>query len=110
MRSLNKTYRGSIGVSHRRNLFVVDNANGGFDLRDLGSGGYLRTFPTGRPTRRLPKQVAFGERTKVIVGGSDHGNAYVFDQKTGVLREVLHHQKGGLVQTIAVRESYLLPG
>ena len=31
----------------------------------------------------FPKQVAFGEKGDVVVGGSDHGLVYVFDWKTG---------------------------
>ncbi|KAG2361870.1 WD40-repeat-containing domain protein [Suillus spraguei] len=48
-----------------------------------------------------PKQVAFGEEGKVVVGGSDHGLVYIFDRKTGETLETLHHGHG-LVQTISI--------
>lgn len=93
---------GNVAISTRRNQFVVDNARNGFDLYHLDNGAYIRTFPTGNPSRHLPKQVAFGEDSKVIVGGSDHGAVYVFDRKSGKPLQVLHHEDGGLVQTITV--------
>jgi hypothetical protein len=94
---------GNAAVSLRRNQFVVDNARNGFDLHQLDNAAYIRTFPTGYPLKFLPKQVAFGEDSKVVVGGSDHGAIYVFDRKTGKPLQVLHHGDTGLVQTIAVR-------
>jgi hypothetical protein len=81
---------------------MVDNATDGFDLHKLDTGAYIRTYPTGIPTRGLPKQVCFGEDAKVIVGGSDKGIVYVFDQKTGATLDVLRHADNGLVQTVAV--------
>lgn len=93
---------GNVAVSTRRNQFVIDNARNGFDLYQLDSGTYIRTFPTGNPSKLLPKQVAFGEDSKVVVGGSDHGAIYVFDRKTGKPLQVLHHADKGLVQTVTV--------
>jgi outer membrane protein assembly factor BamB len=80
----------------------VDNVRNGFDLYQLDNGAYIRTFPTGTPAKLLPKQVAFGEDAKVVIGGSDHGAVYVFDRKTGKPLQVLHHADKGLVQTITV--------
>lgn len=82
----------------------MDNATDGFDVYHLESGNFIRNLPTGSPTKRFPKQVAFGEDSKVIVGGSDHGVVYVFDRKTGVLLDHLHHAKGGMVQAVAVSQ------
>jgi hypothetical protein len=93
---------GNVAISTRRNQFVVDNARNGFDLHQLDNGAHIRTFPTGTPNKLLPKQVAFGEDAKVVVGGSDHGAIYVFDRKTGKPVQVLHHADDGLVQTITV--------
>jgi WD40 repeat protein len=50
----------------------------------------------------VPKQVAFGEEGKVVIGGSDNGLVYIFDRKTGQIIQTLHHADAGLVQTIAV--------
>ena len=45
----------------------------------------------------------FGEGAKIVVGGSDQGAVYVFERKTGVLKQTLQYQKEGLVQMIVVR-------
>lgn len=82
----------------------MDNAVDGFDLYQLGSTVsvvFVRNFPTGTPIQRYPKQVLFGENSKFVVGGNDHGKVYIFDRKNGSLLDTLHHAKRGLVQTIA---------
>jgi hypothetical protein len=93
--------RGCAAINNSRNEFVVDNIETGFDLHRLDTGHWKRSFPTGKPTRKLPKQVAFGERSKVVVGGSDHGAVYVFDRKTAFPLHVLRHGDA-LVQTLTV--------
>ncbi|KAG1825159.1 hypothetical protein EV424DRAFT_1279667, partial [Suillus variegatus] len=95
-------YSGHAVVYSKRGVFIVDNATDGFTLYRLeGDGEPLRTFATGLPSVSVPKQVAFGEEGKVVVGGSDHGLVYIFDQKTGETLETLHHADTGLVQTIS---------
>jgi outer membrane protein assembly factor BamB len=90
-------------VYPKRGVFVVDNATDGFTLYCLeGTGEPVRTFATGLPSVSVPKQVAFGEEGKVVVGGSDHGLVYIFERKTGQIIETLHHADAGLVQTISV--------
>jgi outer membrane protein assembly factor BamB len=96
---------GHAAVHSKRGVFVVDNAADGFTLYRLdGDGEPVRTFATAVPSMSLPKQVAFGEEGKVVVGGSDNGLVYVFDRKTGQILETLHHADtdSGLVQTISV--------
>ncbi len=97
--------RGYTSMKSRENMFVVDNAHDGFDLRDLPTGSLIRNFPTGRPTFRYPKQVVFGEGSSVVIGGSDHGSVYVFDRKSGALRQKLQHTATGAVQTVTVSRS-----
>ncbi|KAF8579382.1 WD40 repeat-like protein [Ramaria rubella] len=74
---------GSAAISNKHNQCVIDNTTDGFDLYWL---------------------VTFGEDGKVIVGGSDHGVAYVFDQVKGTNLDVLQHAKKGLVQTITTHD------
>ncbi|PIL30392.1 hypothetical protein GSI_07578 [Ganoderma sinense ZZ0214-1] len=88
----------------KQHLVVLDNISNGFDLWDLDVGTHLRTFPTGPPTRFLPRQVVFAERWKAIVAGSDHGAVYVFDRTTGTPLDVLRHPAKGLVQTVAAMD------
>jgi hypothetical protein len=44
----------------------------------------------------------------VVVGGSDHGIVYIFDQKAGTVLQKLHHGRDELVQTIAVHPQDVL--
>ena len=74
----------------------------GFSLHQLDNGAYIQMFPTGTPIKAMPKQVAFAEDSRLVVGGSDHGSVYVFDRRTGAPLDVLHHADKGLVQTVTV--------
>ncbi|KAF8592420.1 hypothetical protein K439DRAFT_1610227 [Ramaria rubella] len=95
---------GHTAISVKRNQFVVDNATDGFDLHQLDNGAHSHTLPTGTPTKKVPKQVAFGEDWEIIVGSSDHGLVYLFEKETSRLLNALHHADKGLVQTITVMQ------
>jgi hypothetical protein len=88
----------------QQNQFVVDNGTDGFDLHALDNSMYVRTLPTGIPIKKLPKQVAFGENSTVVVGGSDHGIVYVFERESGKLLHSLRHADKGMVQTVTTHE------
>ncbi|KAG2342973.1 WD40 repeat-like protein [Suillus weaverae] len=102
-----KSVIGHAAVNQKRGLFIVDNATDSFTLYCLENEGGepIWTFMTAVPSLSVPKQVAFGEEGKVVTGGSDNGSVYVFDRKTGELLDTLHHADGGLVQTIATRDT-----
>ncbi|KAG2046080.1 hypothetical protein BDR06DRAFT_856595, partial [Suillus hirtellus] len=92
---------GHAAVYQKRGVFVVDNAIDGFSLYRLdGEGESVRTFATALPSVSVPKQVAFGEEGRIVIGGSDNGLVYVFDKKTGQKIQTLQHADTGLVQTI----------
>ncbi|KAG1867694.1 hypothetical protein F4604DRAFT_1927478 [Suillus subluteus] len=87
-----KSVIGHAVVHSKRGIFIVDNATDGFTLYRLeGDGEPVQMFATAVPSMSVPKQVAFGEEGKVVVGGSDNGLVYVFDRKTGQIIETLHH-------------------
>jgi hypothetical protein len=48
-----------------------------------------------RRDKQVPKSVAFVELGQVIIAGSDHGKAYMYDLETGKLRQTLRHDKRG---------------
>jgi hypothetical protein len=92
-----------VAVNQKRGVFVVDNATDGFMLYQLvGDEEPVQTFITAPPSVSVPKQVAFGAKGRLVVGGSDNGLVYIFKRKSGKLLETLHHSNAGLVQTIAV--------
>ena len=93
-----------MAISHWRSQFVVDNASDGFDLYHLDTGSFIWNFLTGTPMKRYPKQVEFGEDSRVVIGGSDHVCMYVFDRKTGSILDILRHADQELGQTIMVRD------
>lgn len=99
-------HSGWVAIDNRRNVFAIDNVANGFSLHRAESAECIRNFPTGIPTKRVSKQVAFGEGGKVVVGGSDHGAVYIFDRKTGAPIQVLRHSAKGLVQAIAVSNDH----
>lgn len=95
-----------MAVSHDRGLFAVDNVTQGFSLYSLKDIKFQRECTTGKPKKRYPKQVEFGEDGNILVGGSDHGTIYVFDRKTGRLMETLHHDDDGLAQALTVSTTF----
>ena len=93
---------GYAAVSAKKHLVVIDNAANGFTLYRLDRPDPIRTYITEPPTVLVPKQVGFGEDTKIVVGGSDNGTVYIFDRKSGELLETLRHASSGLIQSITV--------
>ncbi|KAI6097119.1 WD40-repeat-containing domain protein, partial [Pisolithus croceorrhizus] len=94
---------GCAAVSLKKELIVIDNATNGFTLYSLDREDPIQYFVTEPQSVPVPKQVAFGEESKIIVGGSDNGSVYLFERRTGRMLEKLAHSKTGLVQTITVR-------
>jgi hypothetical protein len=92
--------RGSAAVDCLRNEVAIDNVLNGFDVHHLDTGAWKRAFSTRDSTRKFPKQVAFGEMRQVVVGGSDHGVVYVFNQKTAAVVQILQHSDQKMVQMV----------
>ena len=91
-----------MAINYDRGLFAVDNVAQGFSLYTLEDTWFLHEYPTGRPTKQFPKQVGFDEDCRVLVGGSDHGTIYMFDRKTWLVVETLHHEDNRLSQALVV--------
>ncbi|KAI6010354.1 WD40-repeat-containing domain protein [Pisolithus marmoratus] len=93
---------GSAAVYLKKGVFVIDNATDGFTLYHLNGVDPIRTFVTDPPCIPVPKQVTFGEGSKVVIGGGNNGSIFVFDRRMGVPLATLQHTHGALVQTIGV--------
>ena len=52
--------------------------------------------------RRLPKEAAFSGNGTTVVGGSNQGLLYVWDQSNGAFLQQMKHPDGGFVQTVTV--------
>ncbi|KAI6137767.1 hypothetical protein BKA82DRAFT_3995037, partial [Pisolithus tinctorius] len=61
-----------------KELVVIDNATNGFTLYLLDHGDPIQYFVTELQRIPIPKQVAFGEESKIIVGSSNNGSIYLF--------------------------------
>lgn len=81
----------------------MDNVFNGFDIYKLESGSFIKTLVTKEAKRRYPKGVAFADKSRLVVGGSDHGLVYIFERKTGRVLETLKYARKGGVETIGVR-------
>jgi hypothetical protein len=57
---------------------------------------------TREPIKTYPKGVAFANHCQAVVAGSDHGQVYIFNRKTGRIIKNLKHGKRDGVQTIDV--------
>lgn len=91
-----------MAVDLERRLCVVDNVGNGFDIYKVDSCKFVKTLTIGDPNKTYPKGVVFADNSHAIIGGSDHGQAYIFDRKTGKVLHKLKHAKKGGAETIAV--------
>ncbi|KAF8997670.1 hypothetical protein BDZ89DRAFT_1051887 [Hymenopellis radicata] len=93
----------SVAVNESSDAFVSMNGQD-FELyrRDsLCHTSLLCTLPCDPPLVRYPKQVAFVEGSKLVVGGTDRGKANVYDAASKQLVGTLDYPLGGLVQPVA---------
>ncbi|KAF9032302.1 hypothetical protein BDZ89DRAFT_1131431 [Hymenopellis radicata] len=93
----------SVAVNESSDAFVSMNGQD-FELyrRDsLCHTSLLCTLPCDPPLVRYPKQVAFVEGSKLVVGGTDRGKANIYDTASKQLVGTLDYPLGGLVQPVA---------
>ncbi|KAG0698978.1 hypothetical protein DFH29DRAFT_877627 [Suillus ampliporus] len=89
-------------MMERYGVIIATNNAGPMILHQLDDAVCIRTYNT-NPVKTFPKQVVFGEKTDVVVGGSDAGVIYIFDKNEGTLKQVLKHADKARVQTVIVR-------
>lgn len=100
---------GYTAVNVRKRLTIIDNASNGFTLYRLDSTDPIQVYLTEPPTIPVPKQVAFREESKLVIGGSNNSRVYLFDRRSGEIVDTLHHLRTGLVQSLAVSIHFVLP-
>lgn len=94
--------RGTISIGCSGTLFV---ACTGHDFQAFGllDTAYRHTYTVpGRVKALIPKDTAFAEEGKTLVGGTDSGMAIVYDAESGKAIQNLEYPRGGLVQPVAV--------
>jgi len=81
----------------------VDNVSNRFDIYKLECGNFVKTLVTKEVQKMHPKGVVFADKSRLVIGGSDHGLVYIFECKTGRVLKTLKHARKGGVETIGVR-------
>ena len=94
-------------MHEKQAVFLINNVTDGLSLHSVETGHLIRSFPT-KPTIPKSKDVAFGERGAIVVGGRDCGSVYVFNSKQGTQLQKLQHAPEGMVQSIAVQPWQLM--
>ncbi|KAJ3517897.1 hypothetical protein NLJ89_g213 [Agrocybe chaxingu] len=80
--------------------FMVDNMKNGFDIYPPSRTSPTKSFSVAA-TKKYVKQGVFGERGKIAVCGSDHGNAYLFGMSSSEILQVLKHgKKDEMIQAV----------
>lgn len=79
-------------------------------MYNIANGGLIQKFSqTGVVVqRRVPKDAAFAEEDNSVVGGSNHGQIYIWSRSTGALLQQIKHPDGGMVQAVTVSWIYLM--
>lgn len=82
---------------------MVDNMIDGFDIYSLPRTTPVHHFEV--PTnKKYVKKAAFAEKGQTVVGGSDHGQVYVFAIDNSQAEQVLiHGKKDNMIQSVEVR-------
>ena len=83
---------------------LVDNMTTGFDLYGINRTAPKQTFLV-QNSRRFVKNGIFGENGNIIVCGSDHGRAYIFDvngRGDRAIQVLEHRSSNALIQAIGV--------
>lgn len=87
--------RGNTAVDIERNICVVDNVARGFNIYTLDTGSFVRTLEVGLPTKTYGKGIVFANGFRAVVAGSDHGQVYIFNHKSGAVLKKIYHSKSG---------------
>jgi hypothetical protein len=95
-----------MSTSYHNGNIVVDNGIDGFSLFRCDIGSIVHTFETPRSNLRSQNGVAFFRLGGYIIGGSDHGRAYIFDVSRRTRYDILHHAQQGNIHHVAVSSGH----
>ena len=98
-------HRGHADIDMTRRTCVIDTVTQGFFVYNIrgGTARFLSHLPTGTVKKRIPKAVKFFDKSRMVVGGSDHGFIYIFQTNTGAVLHRLQHTSNGGAEVVAVR-------
>ena len=88
-------------INSKEDTIILDDVSQGVALYKLSSTERLKTFPV-QFNQRRSRNVAFHDGGKTIITGSDHGEVYVFDRRTGQISDIIPIGIRDWVQSITV--------
>lgn len=94
--------RGHAVLNTKDDAIILDDVAQGVALMKLAGTERVKTFEVPGKQRRS-RNVAFQDGTSTIVVGSDHGNIYIFDRRSGEIIDTIHIGARDWVQSISVR-------
>ena len=98
-------FRGSAAIDKKKELIAIAHS-GGFTLHDPNTReGTVAVYKAEKSRMDLPKPIIFGKGRRVVIIGSDHGKAYIFNKRRGdppVDTLVHSDDPTELVQSVAV--------
>ena len=71
----------------------MDNVSNGFDIYKLECGNFVKTLVTKEVQKTHPKGMVFADKSRLVIGGSDHCLVYIFERKTGQVLKTLKHAR-----------------
>ncbi|KAJ3756602.1 WD40-repeat-containing domain protein [Lentinula raphanica] len=88
-----------VSIDQRGNRFVASTGFG-YQLYNSNTLSYIRSFRQDPPLQDRPCQVAFGENGLKVVGGTNQGEALLFDSGSGLLEQRMKYPRDNVVQTV----------
>ncbi|KAF5314223.1 hypothetical protein D9758_019030 [Tetrapyrgos nigripes] len=90
---------GGAAISVKDNAYILDDMSQGVALYKLSGAERLKTFAVTTNERRS-RNVGFHDRGKALISGSDHGDVYIFDRRTGEVNDIIQVGCKDWVQSI----------
>ncbi|KAF5366414.1 hypothetical protein D9758_009811 [Tetrapyrgos nigripes] len=99
---------GGAAISVKDDAYILDDTLQGVALYKLSGSERVKTFAVETNERRS-RNVCFHDGRKAIVTGSDHGDVYVFDRRTGEVNDIIHVGCKDWVQLVMTTEMEGVP-
>ncbi|KAF5349381.1 hypothetical protein D9758_015523 [Tetrapyrgos nigripes] len=90
---------GGAAISVKDNAYILDDTSQGVALYKLSGAERLKTFAVTTNEQRS-RNVGFHDGGKALISGSDHGDVYIFDQRTREVNDIIQVGCKDWVQSI----------
>jgi hypothetical protein len=86
----------------KEDAIILDDVSQGIALYKLSTTDRVKTFSVPSSQCRS-RHISFYDGGSAIITGSDHGNVYIFDRRTGKVQDIINIGVQDWVQSITVR-------